>query len=298
MRRRTAFVNGYNFYNIFFLNAMISYRDIAAGLQDLGLNRSTPVLAHVHLAGLGEVKGGLNTVMGALLATVDNVMMPTFTFSTMVIPENGPEDNLMVYGSGRDSNLRAEVFSHDLPGDMPDREASEALRGYPGVYRSHHPVFSFAGLGLDVALVNHPAEDPYAPLAELRRLDGWVLLMGADPSANFSVHYAEKLANRRQFTRWALDADGIHEIPHFPGCPNGFHKLNYYMQEELHSVRVADGFWFAMKMDTLLNVSSALIKDDAFALLCNTLNCPRCNLVRDTLKAQFSRQWRAENQPE
>lgn len=277
---------------------MISYRDIATGLQDLGLNRSTPVLAHISLTGLGEVKGGLSTVMGALLATVDNVMMPTFTYSTMLIPESGPDQNLMIYGSGRESNLTAEVFSHSLFGDRPDNEASEALRAYPGVYRSNHPVFSFSGLGLDIALVNHPADDIYAPIAELRKLDGWALLMGAEPSANFSVHYAEKLAGRKQFTRWALGADGILEIPNFPGCSGGFHKLNYYMQEELHSVRVADCFWHAMKVDTLVNVATALINEDAFALLCNTINCPRCNLVRDAIKAQFSRQWHPESQAE
>ena len=277
---------------------MISYRDISTGLQDLGLDRSTPVLAHISLPKLGEVKGGLSTVMGALLATVDNVMMPTFTFSTLVIPENGPENNLMIYGSGRESNLKAEIFSHDLPGDAPDNQASEALRAYPGVYRSSHPVFSFAGLGLDVALVNHPADDPYAPIAELRKLDGWILLLGADPSANFSVHYAEKLAGRKQFTRWALGAEGIQEIPNYPGCSEGFHKINFYMQEELHTVRIADTFIHAMKVDTLLKVAVALINEDAFALLCNTINCPRCNLVRESIKTQYARQWHSESQPE
>jgi aminoglycoside 3-N-acetyltransferase len=274
---------------------MISYHDIASGLQDLGLNRSTPVLAHISIGSMGEVKGGLNTVMGALLAIVDNVMMPSFTFSTQIIPESGPANNLMVYGSGRDTNFTAEVFSHDLPSDMVDNEASEALRGYPGVLRSSHPVFSFIGLGLDIALVNHPSEDPYAPIAELRKLDGWVLLMGAEPSANYSVHFAEKLAGRKQFTRWALGIDGIHEIPHYPGCPDGFHKLNFYMQEELHTVRIADAFWHAMKLGTLINVAVALIKEDPFALLCNTLNCPRCNLVRAAVKAQFSGQWQPES---
>ena len=277
---------------------MISYRDISTGMQDLGLDRSTPILAHISLANLGEVKGGLSTVMGALLATVDNVMMPTFTFSTMVIPESGPDNNLMIYGSGRETNLKAEVFSHSLPSDAPDSEAPEALRSYPGVFRSNHPVFSFTGLGLDVVLVNHPADDLYLPIAELRKLDGWVLLMGADPSANFSVHYAEKLAGRKQFTRWALSADGIQEIPHYPGCSAGFHKLNFYLQEELHTVRVADTFWHAIKLDTLLKVAVALINEDAFALLCNTINCPRCNLVRESIKAQFSRQWHPESQAE
>jgi aminoglycoside 3-N-acetyltransferase len=275
---------------------MISYRDISAGLQNLGLNRSTPVLAHINLANLGEVQGGLNTIMGALLATVDNVMMPAFTFSTMVVPESGPGDNLIVYGSGRESNLASEIFSYALPADMENSEASEAFLAYPGVYRSSHPVFSFAGLGLDVALINHPDEDPYAPISELRKLDGRVLLMGADPSSNFSVHYAEKLAGRKQFTRWALSDHGICEIPHYPGCSDGFNKLHYYMQEELHTVRVADSIWHAMKIETLLNVAIALLNEDNFALLCNNLNCLRCNLVRASIKAQYSRQWRPESQ--
>ncbi len=277
---------------------MISYRDISAGLQDLGLDRSTPVLAHISLPKLGEVKGGLNTIMGALLATVDNVMMPTFTYSTLIIPESGPDNNLVIYGSGRETNLKAQVFSHDLPGDAPDNQASEALRAYPGVYRSSHPVFSFTGLGLDVALVDHPADNPYAPIAELRKLNGWVLLLGAEPSANFSLHFAEKLAGRKQFTRWALGTDGILEIQNFPGCSEGFHKINFYMQEELHTVRIADVFLHAMKLETLLNVAVALINEDTFALLCNNINCPHCNLVRESIKAQFSRQWHPESRLE
>jgi hypothetical protein len=68
------------------------------------------------------------------------------------------------------------------------------------------------------------------------------------------------------------------------------------MQEELHTVRVADSIWHAMKIETLLNVAIALINEDNFALLCNNLNCPRCNLVRASIKAQYSRQWRPESQ--
>jgi hypothetical protein len=36
------------------------------------------------------------------------------------------------------------------------------------------------------------------------------------------------------------------------------------------------------------------MKDDPFALLCNEIHCPRCNLVRESIKAQYARQWRSE----
>ncbi len=273
---------------------MISYRDITTGLSALGLNRSTPLVAHVNYPNLGAVKGGVNTVVGALLATVDNLMMPAFTYTTLVIPESGPPDNDLAYGSGRLSNLQAHIYAHDLPVETGDYEAVEELRKYPGIYRSSHPVFSFVGLGMDVALVNHPADKPYAPLQVAHKLDSWVLLMGAEPSANFSLHWAEKLAGRKQFTRWALTADGIEEIPHFPGCPEGFHKIHYYLQDELHTVRVGETDWYAVRLDVLVSTAVALIKEDSFALLCNDMYCKRCNMVRGAIKAQYARQWRAE----
>ncbi len=272
----------------------ISYRDISAALSDLGLRRETPAITHISMARIGEVRGGLNTVMGALLATVDNVMIPTFTYSTMIIPEQGPPDNDVVYGSGLGANLDADVYTYDLPSNMKNSEAGEALREYTHTYRSDHPIFSFTGLGLDAALVDHSAEDPYTPIRRMRDMDGWVVLMGAEPADNFSIHLAEQNAGRKQFIRWALTQEGIREVPHFPGCPNGFHKLDYYLQEELHRTVVGEREWFAVKLDTLLSTATALMKEDTFALLCNDLHCKRCNLVREAIKAQYADHWRAE----
>jgi aminoglycoside 3-N-acetyltransferase len=273
---------------------MISYRDIAAGLAHLGLNRSTPVLAHVATSRLGEIRGGTDTLLGALLATVDNVMVPCFTYSTMIVPEKGPEDNFLDYGSGRQSNFNAVVFNPDLPADMPDHEFSETLRKYPDTNRSGHPILSFAGLGLDIALIDQSGDDPYAPVRKMRELKSWVVLIGAEPSSNFSLHYAEFLAGRKQFVRWALTGNGILECPHFPGCSDGFQKIHFYLQDELRVTTVAESTWYAMPMDALIDSAVALIKDDPFALLCNSISCPRCNLVRKTIKSQIANHWQSE----
>ena len=273
---------------------MISYRDIVVGLEKLGLSRSTPVLAHVALTPLGEIRGGQETLLGALLAAIDNVMMPSFTFSTMVIPEKGPENNFMEYGSGKNSNLNASIFTHDLPSDMPDNEIAEALRVYPGTYRSNHPILSFVGLGLDVALVEQSPSDPYTPIKKIMDLDGWVVLIGADTSVNFSLHYAEFLAGRKQFIRWALTPENMTECQHFPGCSDGFHKINYYLQDEMRSTVVGDSRWSAIPLNIMVNSALALIRDDPFALLCNSLSCPRCNLVRKAIQSNSTGNWYPE----
>lgn len=273
---------------------MISYRDITLGLEKLGLGRSTPVLAHIAVSEIGEIRGGTETLLGALLATIDNLMVPSFTFSTMIVPEEGPADNFMEYGSGQEANLNASFFNHDLPSDMPHNEIAEAMRAYPGTYRSAHPILSFTGLGLDAALVNHDPKDPYTPISKLMELKGWVALIGAEASDNFSLHYAEKLAGRKQFIRWALTEDGVAECHYFPGCSDGFHKINYYLQDELRSTVVGDCLWYAVPLEILINSAVALIRDDPFALLCNSLSCPRCNLVRKFIKSRISENWQSE----
>ena len=274
---------------------MISYHDITVGLEKLGLGRSTPVLAHVAPSRIGEIRGGIESLLGAILATIDNVMMPCFTSATMVIPQEGPDNNYIEYGSGKENNLDAAIYSTSLPSDMQDNAVSEALRNYPGTYRSSHPIFSFTGLGLDVALIDHPADNPYAPIQKLMELKGWIALIGAEPSENFSLHYAAFLAGRKQFIRWALTEDGIVECPHFPGCPDGFNKINYYLQDELREVKVGNSHWSAIPLEILVNSAVALMQEDPFALLCNSLSCPRCNLVRRKVKAQFSQNWQPED---
>ncbi len=66
---------------------------------------------------------------------------------------------------------------------------------------------------------------PFAPISVLATKGGWVLLLGVDHSVNTSIHFAEKMAGRRQFVRWALEENKIIECPSFPGCSNGFNQL-------------------------------------------------------------------------
>ena len=59
--------------------------------------------------------------------------------------------------------------------------------------------------------------EPLAPIGALAQRGGWVLLLGVNQTVNTSLHYAERLAGRPQFTRWALTYEGVRECPQFPG---------------------------------------------------------------------------------
>jgi len=275
---------------------MISYNNLTGAFKSMGLRRDIPVIAHIDRSIFSRINGGPVTLMGALLTTVDNVMIPAFTFSTMITPEKGPENNNMQYGINSGKNLDAKIFSHALPSELSNQEAIDILLKFPGTFRSSHPIFSFYGLGLDIVLVDQTPEKPYLPIKKLKNLGGWVVLIGADPCHNFSIHYAEFLAGRKQYLRWALTPDGISACPHFPGCPNGFHKLDYYLQEELRVSVIKDTQLCAVPLNSMISTAVALLKEDPFALLCNDLQCKRCNLVRAEIKEQIANNWKPESE--
>ena len=273
---------------------MISYHDIISALKSMGLTRDTPTIAHIDPSLREKIKGGSATLMGAILSKVDNIMLPAFTYSTMVTPEDGPENNDMEYGKNSMENLDASIFSHTLPSEAGNQAEIAVLKSFPGSYRSSHPIFSFYGLGLDSVLLDHAPQNPYLPIRKLMGMGGWIGLFGAGADQNFSIHYAEFLAGRKQFLRWALSPDGIIECQNFPGCPNGFHKLSYYLQDEVREVELENIKFSSVKMSVLVNSAVALLKEDPFALLCNDLQCTRCNLVRDAIKNQIISSWKPE----
>ncbi|PIU90629.1 MAG: AAC(3) family N-acetyltransferase, partial [Anaerolineae bacterium CG06_land_8_20_14_3_00_57_67] len=145
-----------------------------------------------------KIDGGAETLVSALLAVFDSVVMPAFTYRTMIIPSSGPETNAIIYGSGADANRMAEFFDPQMPADPLMGAVAETLRKRPRAGRSAHPILSFAGVNARAALAEQILTNPLAPIGALAKQDGWVLLLGMDHTVNSSIHYAEKLAGRKQ----------------------------------------------------------------------------------------------------
>lgn len=184
--------------------AVISFHSLLAGLRRLNLGDSRPVIAHASLSSFGNVQGGAEALLGALLSLYPALVMPTFTYKTMLTPEVGPPNNGLTYGSRPDANRMAEFFHPAMPADRLMGVLPEALRRHPHARRSSHPILSFAGVNADLVLSSQTIDEPLAPIRMLAEAQGWVLLLGVDHKVNTSIHYAELLAGRPQFVRWAL----------------------------------------------------------------------------------------------
>jgi aminoglycoside 3-N-acetyltransferase len=207
--------------------------------------------------------------------------MPTFTYKAMLTPEDGPANNAMVYGSGKDANRMAEFFTPEMPADRLMGAVAETLRRHPQASRSSHPILSFAGMNAEDAIRSQTLGEPLDPIRELMEAQGWVLLLGVNHTVNTSIHYAERLAGRKQFVRWALTAKGVQECPGFPGCSNGFQALEPHVEEITQRVSVGPAIIQALPLAQMVEIARALIVANPLALLCDRSDCERCQAVQD-----------------
>ena len=177
------------------MTAIATAASITADLRALGVAPGDVVLMHSSYRSLGQVAGGPQAVVEALLAAAGTLVVPTHT------PENSDP-------AGWSNPPVPEdwwpVIRHESPGFDPARtpasrwmgRLAELVRTWPGAVRSEHPQVSFAAVGEHAAEVvaGHRREDGLgdgSPLGAIHRLGGKVLLLGAGHDTNTSMHLAE-----------------------------------------------------------------------------------------------------------
>jgi aminoglycoside 3-N-acetyltransferase len=260
---------------------MPGFTEFKRAFLSLGL-RDKPVIAHASLKKFGRIEGGAGTVVKAMLASFNGVIMPTFTYKTMITPEVGPPNNGITYGNNSDHNKRAEPFNHAMPPDTMMGILPAALIRERLAMRTSHPILSFGGIQADEVLLSQTIFEPLAPIRELADRDGWAILINVDHSVNTSIHHAEKLAGRGQFVRWAIMPGRIVECPGFPGDSSAFNKIEEYIQPNTLRVDMdGGGFIQAVSLKILLSATVELINKDPLALLCQRDDCERCNAVKN-----------------
>jgi aminoglycoside 3-N-acetyltransferase len=258
----------------------VSRQELVSGLTALRLVSHVPVIAHVDIHSFGGIAGGADTFLQVLMSQVDTLMMPVFTYRTMVIPAAGPENNGMRYNRSHGAFSHAEIFDPHMSADAEMGEVAELLRRQPQSSRSEHPVLSFASTGVNAALRVQALDDPLGPVRVLAELEGVVLLAGVDHTRNFSLHLAELMAGRKPFTRWALTRDCIVELSGMPGCAQGFNQVDEALKSISRQVKVGDALFTAISLRPMLRIAYELIRNDPYALLCGNPDCLLCASVR------------------
>lgn len=176
--------------------------DIADDLLKLGLPAGADVLVHSSLSRIGNVEGGAESVIDALLDAVGpkgTVLFPTLTG----MRDDGPLQPPVV------DVLATPCWTGRIP-----EMARQSGRGI----RSLHPTHSVVAIGPAVSryTVGHEKTktpcDGRSPYFRLISNDGWILLLGATQESNTTLHCLEELA-KVPYHLQDEAADGIVIVP-------------------------------------------------------------------------------------
>lgn len=153
--------------------------DLLQALEKLKINPRGTLLVHSSMKSIGEVEGGADTVLDALMEYMKEglLVLPTHTWS-YINPENPKFDS-----------VHSEVCVGILP---------ELFRKRPGVVRSLHPTHSVAAIGKDkddFIKDNELCHTPCArqsPWGRLLDRNAQIMLLGVDLRKNTFIHGVEE----------------------------------------------------------------------------------------------------------
>jgi len=209
----------------------ITSTQIQDALTKLGLNEGSNVLVHSSLSSFGQVEGGADAVIDALLGTVGSsgtVLVPTLTATADHNSSNPP------------------VFDPENSKSWTGR-IPETFRTRPDAVRSLHPTHSVAAIGVNANSLTEdhtfsisPCDErsPYGKLADSD--NGYVMLIGVDYESMTLLHHVEEIAGVDYHMQKDLAKASIvegntttqrHYMMHQWGTPRDFNILEPLMIE-------------------------------------------------------------------
>lgn len=262
---------------------MVSVDEIADGLRQLGLGRSSDVLVHSSLRSFGYVDGGAEAVCQALVDTCRTVLMPGWTFDlTAIAPPPGLERPHNAYPPADDwatfdaSVAKATAYRDDLPVDRWLGRISDVLQTSFAPLRSSHPLMAWLAVGERAAEVL-AAQRHDRPLGPIEALGGDVLLLGVGHTSNTTIHVAEQHLGRSRFFRYAKIGDGSWaEFPNISGSSEHFDLIEPLLRPATTEVMIGSCRARRIPIAAVLAATRQLVLDDPAAMLCTDEHDTRC----------------------
>ena len=259
---------------------MVTKHDIINALRELGLGAGETVVVHSSLSSFGEVDGGANTVVDALLDVLTEngtLLVPTFNFAPGIFDyENTP------------STVGA---------------ITEAVRARPEAIRSKHPTHSITGIGplADAITEDHDKVNAFArgsALFKALQVNAKILLLGVTHITNSTIHVAEEVAkvnylDRQRYVDIKLpDGRVIHKLIRSPGCSQGFDAIDELLIEQnaINEVMIGNCRARLMKARAVVDAALEMLKDDPTSLLCSRPDCGTCAESRAMIAASESQE--------
>jgi len=244
---------------------------------------SSKVVVHSSLSSFGQVDGGANTIIDALLETYKTVMMPAFSWEANTCPpvDDRPENNGCDYAFYDNWNKPMTPFIIEKIGiEKSMGLISREFIRRAGVIRSDHAWHSWAIYGEDAEdiIKDHSWSVTNLPLERLADRGGYVLLLGVNLSSCTALHIAEERAGRNSFVRWAVNREMEVKRVRASGCAKGFNNLLPYCRDIIQEFQLGNATVYSAKLNDLIDTTAKLIGENPYITVCSE-GCIRCRDV-------------------
>ncbi len=265
---------------------MITKLNILQAIQTLGLTEKD-ICIHTSLRAFGDrIEGGADTIIDTFLEQGSTILVPSFSYSFQARPEEpympprNSDTEDYAYFLGQEYG---EIGVYDVNCKDIDLEEMghfpKCVLERTGSIRGKNPINSFTALGTHAARLveKQSLRDVYAPLQQLYEDDGCVLLMGVDLENATAIHYAEQVAGRVPFVRWAKDASG-RTVPVSAGsCSGGFGNFREALAPYEKTVTVGKAVLTCYPIRALVDTCVAEMQKNPRITHCGDPECGRCN---------------------
>lgn len=264
-----------------FRRPKVDQTKLEQALLQLGLDGSQHLIVHSSLKSFGYLEGGAGTVVRALKRHSATLLMPAFSYYSLVWPPLHQQCDWPHPPPSSSGHFdRFTRVSRDI--GKVSQYMVEDMRHQ----RSKHPALSFVAWGQhsDVLLSHQSLQNPYGPIGALYDLGGYVLLLGVNHTSNTSMHYGEYLAGQVLLPRFVNLNDQIHQTL-FPNCSAAFERAAPYLAKLGQSITLERAKIQLFSVRDVIDTTLELVQRDPEFLICTHADC-RCREVRRRVRLE------------
>jgi aminoglycoside N3'-acetyltransferase len=258
---------------------------ILSAISALGL-AGRPVCIHSSLKSFGAcVEGGAQMILDCFLEQGCTIMTFSATGNKYKIcppKDMRPERNGVDYAWLDAQEYGEPQIYHPDCNDINREEMGVipyTLLHMPSRLRGKNPLHPFAAIGplAEELISGQTAQNIWAPLEKLCKLNGALLLMGVNLDRATILHYAEQVAGREPFVRWAYDSDGNPAVCRLGGCSRGFNHFDDIVKPIEKDYTVGKSQWRCFKASELVENCASAMKQNPHISHCGNSDCIRCD---------------------
>jgi len=259
----------------------LTKQQLVNALREVGIEPGDSYIVHSSYKSLGEVEGGPEAVIDALIEAVGptgNLALPTFNYTR---------------------NIAEPYFD---PKVTPCRTGiiPELGRKRPDAVRSLQPTHSMTVIGPDAVELTRDhmsfrTVGPGSPIDRLMKMGGKVFLLGVTNTSNTMVHLGEEYAGTPKVSWFevptfapVLMPDGSivsHEIDTSTSCSHGFDAVEPVLRTygDVRDLQVGGSRWMLMLGTDVVKRVVEMIGEQPDVLLSHHADCRPCTGARRNL---------------